>query len=62
VGIAGAFLEEARTRSRLIDPALYARGWTEELIRREETLEAVELVLPEGSHGNRGPRSTALDG
>jgi type I restriction enzyme R subunit len=28
----------------LIDPALHARGWTEDLIRREETLGAVEIV------------------
>ncbi|MEX2236057.1 MAG: DEAD/DEAH box helicase family protein [Dehalococcoidia bacterium] len=30
-------LSEADTRARLIDPALYARGWTEDMIRREET-------------------------
>jgi len=32
-------LGEADTRARLIDPALYARGWTEDLIRRERRLE-----------------------
>lgn len=30
-------LSEADTRAKLIDPALHARGWTEDLIRREET-------------------------
>ena len=35
---------EAETRIRLIDPALHARGWTEDLIRREETLGTVEIV------------------
>jgi type I restriction enzyme, R subunit len=37
-------LNEAETRTRLIDPALHARGWTEDLIKREETLGAVEIV------------------
>ena len=35
---------EADTRTQLIDPALHARGWTEDLIRREETLGTVEIV------------------
>jgi type I restriction enzyme, R subunit len=35
---------EAETRIQLIDPALHARGWTEDLIRREETLGTVEIV------------------
>src|SRR3989475_9914954 len=43
---------EADTRAKLIDPALHARGWTEDLIRREETAGAVEIV------GNR-PRRRA---
>lgn len=30
-------LSEADTRAKLIDPAILRRGWTEELIRREET-------------------------
>ena len=30
-------LSEADTRSKLIDPAIYRRGWTEDHIRREET-------------------------
>lgn len=37
-------LNEADTRSKLIDPALHARGWTENLIRREETAGAIEIV------------------
>jgi type I restriction enzyme R subunit len=40
----GSTLSEAETRLRLIDPALHARGWTEDLIRREETLGTVEIV------------------
>ena len=37
-------LSESDTRAKLIDPALHARGWTEDLIRREETAGAVEIV------------------
>lgn len=35
---------EADTRAKLIDPALHWRGWTEDLIRREETAGAIEVV------------------
>jgi type I restriction enzyme R subunit len=37
-------LSEADTRAKLIDPALQARGWTEDLIRREETAGAIEII------------------
>src|SRR5881628_3837371 len=37
-------LNEADTRAKLIDPGLHARGWTEDLIRREETAGAIEVV------------------
>jgi len=40
----GMGLGEADTRAKLIDPALHARGWTEDLIRREETAGAIEVV------------------
>ena len=35
---------EADTRSKLIDPAIRKRGWTEDLIRREETAGAIEII------------------
>ena len=35
---------ESDTRSKLIDPAIHARGWTEEHIRREETGGAIEII------------------
>ncbi len=35
---------ESDTRAKLIDPAIHARGWTEDLIRREETSGAVEII------------------
>ena len=37
-------LNEADTRAKLIDPAIHARGWTEDLIRREETAGTVDVV------------------
>jgi len=37
-------LNESDTRAKLIDPALHARGWTEDLIRREETAGAIEII------------------
>lgn len=37
-------LSESDTRAKLIDPALHARRWTEELIRREETAGAIEII------------------
>jgi len=45
-------LGEADTRAKLIDPALHARGWTEDLIRREETAGAVDVL--EGRARRRG--------
>ena len=37
-------LSEADTRSKLIDPAIHQCGWSEDLICRETTLGAVEIV------------------
>ena len=37
-------LGEADTRAKLIDPAIHAPEWTEDLIRREVTAGAVEVV------------------
>ncbi len=36
-------LSETDTRIKLIDPALHRRGWTEDLIRREETAGGIEI-------------------
>ncbi len=35
---------ESDTRSKLIDPVIHARGWTEDLIKREETAGAIQMV------------------
>ena len=37
-------LSEADTRAKLIDPALRAVGWTEDLIRRETTAGGIDIV------------------
>jgi len=47
-------LSESDTRAKLIDPALHARGWTEDLIRREETAGAIELVDGKARRQARG--------
>ena len=37
-------LGESDTRAKLIDPAIHTRGWTEDLIRREETAGAIDNI------------------
>ena len=37
-------LGEADTRATRIDPAIHARGWTEDLICREETVGAITIA------------------
>jgi len=37
-------LSHADAHAKLIDPAIHARGWTEDLIRREETAGAIEII------------------
>jgi type I restriction enzyme R subunit len=37
-------LNESDTRAKLIDPAIHARGWTEDLISREQTAGAIEII------------------
>ena len=37
-------LNEADTRAKLITPALHSRGWTEDLIRREERAAPIDIV------------------
>src|SRR5713226_383212 len=43
-------LNESDTRAKLIDPTIHKRGWTEDLIRREETAGAIEIL---GGKGRR---------
>lgn len=37
-------LNESDTRAKLIDPAIHARGWSEDSICREETAGAIEII------------------
>ena len=46
-------LTEADTRAKLVDPAIHQCGWTEDLIRREETAGAIVL---DGGRASRRPR------
>jgi len=47
-------MNEADTRARLIDPALYRRGWTDDLVRREQTAGAIEVVAGQARQRARG--------
>lgn len=46
-------LNESDTRAKLIDPELHRRGWPEELIKREVTEGAIEMM---GGRPRRSPR------
>lgn len=45
---------EADTRAKLIDPAIHKRGWTEDLIRREESAGTVEIINGRPRRRSRG--------
>ncbi len=47
-------LSEADTRAKLIDPAIHKRGWTEDLIRREETAGSIEIIGGKARRRSRG--------
>ncbi|MBK9076529.1 MAG: DEAD/DEAH box helicase family protein [Flavobacteriales bacterium] len=49
---------EADTRAKLIDPAIYRRGWNEDHIRREETAGGIDLI---GDNKARRQRSGKVD-
>ena len=52
-------LNEADTRAKLIDPAIHKCGWTEDLIRREETAGTVEIISGKARRRKRsGKQST----
>jgi type I restriction enzyme R subunit len=46
---------ESDTRAKLIDPALHACGWTEDLIRREKTDRGIDVI--EGKPRRREEKS-----
>lgn len=45
---------EADTRAKLINPALYRRGWTEDNIRREETPGGIDVVNQKARRRSKG--------
>lgn len=45
---------EADTRAKRIDPAIHKRGWTEDLIRREESAGTVEIINGKARRRSRG--------
>jgi type I restriction enzyme R subunit len=47
-------MNEADTRAKLIDPAIHKCGWTEDLIRREETAGTVEIINGKARRRSRG--------
>lgn len=47
-------LSEADTRAKLIDPAIHRCGWTEDLIRREETAGSIEIIGGKARRRSRG--------
>jgi len=47
-------LSEADTRAKLIDPAIHKRGWSEDLIRREETVGAIDIVGGKARRRSKG--------
>lgn len=47
-------LSEADTRAKLIDPAIHARGWTEEFIKREESAGTVEIIAGKARRRSKG--------
>jgi type I restriction enzyme R subunit len=51
---------EADTRAKLIDPAIHRRGWTEDLIRREETAGAIEIIGKKGRRRSKGKMDYVL--
>jgi type I restriction enzyme, R subunit len=47
-------LSEADTRAKLIDPILHSRGWTEDLVHREEIAQGVDIVDGKPKRRQRG--------
>ncbi len=45
---------EADTRAKMIDPAIHKRGWTEDLIRREETAGSIEIINGKARRRSKG--------
>ena len=53
-------LSEADTHAKLVNPALYTRGWTEDHIKREETTGAVEIIAGKARRRAKGRTDLTL--
>jgi len=53
-------LSEADTHAKLVNPAIYARGWTEDHIKREETTGAVDLIAGKARRRAKGRTDLTL--
>jgi type I restriction enzyme, R subunit len=53
-------LSEADTHAKLVNPALYKKGWTEDHIKREETTGAVEIIAGKARRRSKGRTDLTL--
>ena len=53
-------LSEADTHAKLVNPALYKKGWTEDHIKREETTGAVEILAGKARRRSKGRTDLTL--
>jgi type I restriction enzyme, R subunit len=53
-------LSEADTHAKLVNPAIYKKGWTEDHIKREETTGAVDLIAGKARRRARGRTDLTL--
>lgn len=53
-------LSEADTHAKLVNPAIYARGWSEDHIKREESTGAVDLIAGKARRRAKGRTDLTL--
>jgi hypothetical protein len=53
-------LSEADTHSKLVNPVLYKKGWTEDQIKREETTVAFDIIAGKARHRSKGRTDLTL--
>lgn len=53
-------LSEADTHAKLVNPAIYARGWTEDHLKREETTGPVDMVADRARRRAKGRTDLTL--
>lgn len=53
-------LSEADTHAKLVNPAIYRKGWTEDLLKREETAGAVDIIAGKARRRSKGRTDLTL--